>query len=132
MIVDASVAVKWLIREEGDERARALLDRIDLMAPSLIHVEVANVIWRKRRRGELDDRRDLLALPASLASLVQGVDEVALLPRALELAFMLDHAIYDCVYLALAEASGDVFVTADDAFRRKVERTPLAPLVVAL
>ncbi len=103
-----------------------------MRAPSFIHVEVANVIWRKRRRGELTDARALLTLPDQLASLIQSIDELAFLPRALELAFMLDHAIYDCVYLALAEAMGDLFITADDAFRRKVEQTSLAPLVIAL
>lgn len=52
--------------------------------------------------------------------------------RALELALALDHAIHDCMYLALAEAEDDVLITADDAFRRKVERTEPARHVRAL
>jgi predicted nucleic acid-binding protein len=31
----------------------------------------------------------------------------------------LDHPVYDCLYLALAEAEGDVLLTADAAFERK-------------
>jgi predicted nucleic acid-binding protein len=45
MIIDASVAVKWITEEENSDRARLLLRRLDLLAPTLIHAEVANAIW---------------------------------------------------------------------------------------
>jgi predicted nucleic acid-binding protein len=34
-------------------------------------------------------------------------------PRASKMSFQLDHPIYDCVYLALAERESAVFATAD-------------------
>ncbi len=105
-----------------------------LRAPPLLLTEVGNAIWKKLRRGDLTERFDLLARHAELQDLVEivGGRDAELATRAFELSLMLDHAIYDCVYLAMAEADGELLVTADAGFRRKLERTPLAPLVVPL
>ena len=58
LVIDASVAVKWLLPEDGREEALRLQDlyqdeKIDLIAPSLLGVEVANVLWKRARRGDL-------------------------------------------------------------------------------
>lgn len=134
MIIDASVAVKWFIPEADSDRAIALVADRRLRAPPLLLTEVGNAIWKKLRRGDLTERFDLLARHAELQDLVEivGGRDAELATRALELSLMLDHAIYDCVYLAMAEADGELLVTADAGFRRKLERTPLAPLVVPL
>lgn len=124
MIVDASVAVKWLFKEDHSDTASALLARPDLMAPSLIHAEVANAIWTKRRRGELMDDSELTMLPDKLASILQTVDEMPMIQHALTLAFALDHPVYDCVYLALAEALDQELVTADMRFKNKLSGYP--------
>jgi predicted nucleic acid-binding protein len=39
-----------------------------------------------------------------------------LLPAALDLALSVDQTVYDCLYLALAEARDGVMVTADRRF----------------
>jgi predicted nucleic acid-binding protein len=39
VVVDASVALKWLVEEEGSPAAARLLDGPALLAPTLIHVE---------------------------------------------------------------------------------------------
>lgn len=120
MIVDASVAVKWLVEEEDSDIARALLGRVDLIAPTLIHAEVANAIWKKRRRGELSDDPELAALPDMLASVLQTMDETPMIGLALAIALELGHPIYDCIYLAVAETLDQELVTADDRFRKRV------------
>jgi predicted nucleic acid-binding protein len=51
---------------------------------------------------------------------------------ALELSLDLEHAIYDCYFLAAGEAHGSFLVTADHAFVTKVRGTRLAPLVLQL
>ena len=52
VVVDASVALKWVIQEDGSEAAEALLRQEPLLAPDLLIVECANVLWVKtRRRG---------------------------------------------------------------------------------
>ncbi len=135
MIIDASVVVKWFAKGEDDaEVAFALIGDHQLRAPSLLLTEVGNALWKRLRRGEYSETLDLLARHAELPQVVEIIDENAneLVVRAMELALQLDHPIYDCVYLALAEREDDVLVTADDAFRRKVEATEYARHVRAL
>ena len=53
-VVDASVAVKWLVTEKfSDEAARLLKDGSTLVAPELVFAEAANALWALRRRGEI-------------------------------------------------------------------------------
>ena len=46
-----------------------------------------------------------------------------LLPEALDLAVALDQTVYDCLYLALAEARDSVMVTADRRFHAAVSES---------
>ena len=55
LVVDAGVAVKWLVAEEGSDAAdRLLANDDDLYAPRLMASEVANALWRKVRLGEIE------------------------------------------------------------------------------
>ena len=56
-VVDASVAVKWLVVEEDTEVAQEVAaSGHDLHAPRLMASEVANTVWHKARAGEIDHR----------------------------------------------------------------------------
>jgi predicted nucleic acid-binding protein len=131
LIIDASVAVKWLVVEEDSASAIALIGRPDLRAPTLIQAEVANAIWRKRRRGELHDDPELSTLPGRLSDIIALEDETSVISRALELALATHHPVYDFVYLALAEALDDVVLTADRRFLRALADHGLAARVEA-
>jgi len=120
VIIDASVAFKWIFVEDGSEAASALLGRDDLLAPNLLLAEIGNALWKKGMRGELGDADAYAVQLAITRSLVTIADEGEVMPRALEMALDLEHPIYDCVYLALAESLDDVLITADTRFGRKV------------
>lgn len=51
LIVDASVAAKWVLDEAGSDEARALLTQT-VAAPDLIYAEVFNAVHKRVRRGE--------------------------------------------------------------------------------
>lgn len=51
-IVDASIAVKWVVEEPDSSPAAALLDH-DLVVPDLFFSECANILWKKLRCGDL-------------------------------------------------------------------------------
>ena len=51
-MIDASVALKWVLDEPGQEAADALLEE-ELIAPSLWLLEAANALWRRAQRGEI-------------------------------------------------------------------------------
>jgi predicted nucleic acid-binding protein len=123
LVIDASIAIKWVIGETGTEAALSLRRRAKLIAPELLVAECANVLWKKVRRNELSRDEALLA-----ARLLQGADlellpTRSLLEAAAMIAIELDHAAYDCVYLALAAANNCRFVSADERLLRKVRQS---------
>ena len=122
MVIDASVALKWLVPEPDSESARAWIGRTELLAPALIHIEAANVLWRLVRRGDILDEGAAPRL-ALLPSLVRTIDDAPLVRLAFDLAVQLGHPVYDCVYLAAAEALDDELLTADARFVKALEGT---------
>ena len=125
MIIDASVAFKWIFVEEGSDAATLLIGRDDLIAPSLLLAEIGNALWKKGRAGEIEDHAAFASQVGIVASMVQTVDEADVVPRALDIALAIDHAIYDCIYLALAEQLDRELVTADRKFVAKLVDHPL-------
>lgn len=118
IVVDASVVVKWFTVEPLHEEARGLLLGDDqLLAPDIVTVEVANALWAKVGRGEIGQAASARAV-ATLAAGGQPQlrPSTPLVPRAFELARRLDHPVYDCLYLALAEQRDATLVTADKRF----------------
>jgi predicted nucleic acid-binding protein len=113
-IVDASVALCWFATEAETAFANRLIAAaVDLVAPSLMLVELANGLWKKTRRGEMS--ADLAA--AGLREIRRFVPQIVnlsdLAEAALALARELDHSVYDFVYLALARRRGAPLVTSD-------------------
>jgi predicted nucleic acid-binding protein len=115
LIVDASVAVKWLAEETGskDARARGNGDE-ELIAPELVIAEVGNAFWKKCRDGILGRAQaadGLRQLPRLFHRLHP---DTTLSERALEIAHGARHPIYDCFYIALAERENAPLITADE------------------
>lgn len=131
-VVDASVALKWVLVEPDTPLAQAVLFH-PLVAPDWWRIEVANGLWKAMERGQidLDEAREGLARFADAP--VETEDAVGLLDEALILAERLQHAVYDCLYLALAIRRGTTMVTADGKFMKALRHEPeLARSVVML
>lgn len=121
-VVDASIAVKWVVTEEGTPEAVSLLGIPGLAAPDLLIPECSNILWKKVRRSELTPDEAMMAARILQHADVEIYPMRQLLETATRLALDLDHAAYDCIYLALAVSNGWRFVTADDKFLRKVRQ----------
>ncbi len=133
LVVDASVAVKWLVAEEDSESANRLAAGAeDLHAPRLMASEVANTLWRKARLGEIGrDRAGVLMAALTEMPVRWNVDET-LCADAVRLALALDRPVYDCVYLALAHRVGAQVITADVRFANALAMTEHGGSVVTL
>lgn len=118
LICDASVVLKWFkFENETDvDRARTILEaneqgKIQLVEPDLVYLEIANVLT-------LTKTWPIEAVWKSLKS-VQGLQwriqktGGKLLDTAVKVARDNQIAIYDAVYLALAEMENGTLVTAD-------------------
>jgi len=112
LVIDASVAIKWVIEEHGTAEALSLR-RHRLFAPELLVAECANVLWKKTRRSELTPKEAGLAARLLQRADIELAPMRALLEPATELAIAMDHPAYDCTYLALAESLACDLVTAD-------------------
>ncbi len=117
LVVDASVAVKWFVREVHAEAAMRILDsNHELIAPDLIWAEFGNVLWKRRRRGEIT----LVTARAILLDFkrfpIATMPVAPLVEAALEIADRLRRSVYDSLYLALAEHRECRLVTADRRF----------------
>ena len=123
LVIDASVAVKWVVEEPRTQDALALLGRARLTAPDLLVPECANILWKKVQRSELSIEEAMVA-----ARLLQGAEVElrptrSLLEATARLAIELAHPAYDCVYLALALQDQCRFVTADERLLRKIAKS---------
>ena len=130
IVVDTSVATKWIVTEPGHEVAIALLETsFDIVAPDLLLPEISNVLRRKVRLGEISTDQAQLGIAAVRASIQSFISSVQLADEALRLSEQLDHSPYDCFFLAAALGRG-VLVTADDVFRRKCSAAGFGQAVV--
>lgn len=130
-VLDASVAVRWVVPERGSEEAAELLvEAIGWVAPRLLLVESAAALRRKIVAGELAAEQGLQALEALLQAVADGVvrlaDDEEIVPSAVTLALTLAHKVPDCVYLALAEREGLGLVTADRRLHELARRRGVA------
>ena len=120
LVIDASIAIKWVIEEEGTPQALTLRRKARLLAPELLVAECANILWKKARRNELSREEALLAARLLQTAAIELVPTRSLLAAATRIAIELDHPAYDCLYLALAIENDCRFVTADERFLRKL------------
>jgi predicted nucleic acid-binding protein len=120
LVIDASIAVKWVVEEDGTSEALTLRLRAKLIAPELLAAECANILWKKVQRDELSKDQAFLAARVLQAADIEFLPTRSLLEAATRIAVELDHPAYDCIYLALAAERDCRFVTADERFVRKL------------
>lgn len=111
-VVNASVAIKWVIEEPGSGAALGLRQH-QLFAPDLLAPECANILWKKVRRGELTAEEAGLAARLLAPAEVELEPTLHLMEQGARPRHRARHPAYDCVYLALAETQSCAFVTAD-------------------
>jgi predicted nucleic acid-binding protein len=121
IVIDASVIVKWFVREPDSSAALALSGET-LAAPSIWITEVANVLWDYTRRGELSLQEAAIRVSRLKLATITSVAPEIDIDQAFALASEVSHAIYDCLYLAVAVRENAVMITADARFARAVRR----------
>lgn len=124
-VVDASVILKWVLGEEREaERNKALgllnawvEGRAELLAPDLWVYEVGNFLGRQLPGQALEKMKLLFNLKFS---------SIALTENMIRLCFdwMAEKGVtfYNASYLAVAEETKSILVTADAKFAEKMSR----------
>jgi len=134
-VVDSSVALKWVLPEADSAKAIRLRDAYkngihEMLAPGIFLSEIANGLASSERQGRIKTGEATVFLHDIIRAAPTLHPTPPLLLRAIEVAVATRRAVYDCVYLALAESEGCELVTADDHFARGLR--PAYPFIVSL
>jgi predicted nucleic acid-binding protein len=132
-VLDASVAIKWVIVEPDSNRATRLREDCrnaihDLIAPESFAIECAYSLTKKQRQRLLPDARalwDEIMLDAPAFAPI-----LTLADRALDISIQARHNFYDCLYVALAEREGCDLLTADAKLVTNLQ--PAFPFITSL
>ncbi len=107
-VLDASVAISWLLIDESNvpsERALARLEQEDAAVPTIFWAEVANALWVAERRERLT-KDDIAAALAALMLLpvvvARGGSDLEFAAMATEVSRRHAIAVYDSYYLLTA------------------------------
>lgn len=133
-VVDTSVVIKWYIEGEPDsDSARRLLIGVPHFAvPDLMFAEVANVLWKKVRHGEITEKRAMAITELLQDGPFEIYSDYELMPEALRIAVKYSITSYDASYVALAIELGVEFATTDRKLSQKLHNTPAAAYVTLL
>jgi predicted nucleic acid-binding protein len=120
VVVDASLATKWVVEESHSVEALSLLSQWSshgtyVLAPIFLVFEIVNAIYKRVFRGQLTPEEARSALATMLRVNIRLNHNSGLHARALELASQFGRpSAYDAHYLALAEREGCELWTADE------------------
>ncbi len=134
-VLDSSVAVKWVLPEVDSARALQLLDDYaqgihELIAPDIFMPEVANALASAERQGRIKPGEAGQLLRDVIRNTPVIIPSTPYLPRAVEVSIADRQAVYDCLFLALAEHEPCEMVSADDLFIRKMR--PKFPFLLGI
>ena len=122
IIIDASVAAKWVlpsVDEPLTDQAFELIARyakkdIEFIVPDFFWVEMGNLLWKAARlkRWSTDDATTALATLEEYQ--FPTIPSKSVIDLALVIATSFDRTVYDSVYVALAVDTKSQLVTADE------------------
>jgi predicted nucleic acid-binding protein len=136
-VLDASIAIKWVLPETDSIKAVSLRDEFrnnvrHFIAPDTFPVEVAHALTRAERRGLIQQNEARIKLSDVFTTAPDLHPYLPLLPRAVELSSQVRLGVYDCLYVALAEQEQCELLSADvrmvSHFRGQFQVTLLANL----
>lgn len=130
LVIDASVALKWVVEEQGSDEAASLLaglaaGSLSLAAPDHLIGEVGNGL-RKRVAQHVLSGSDAVAAMASIADLgLELVSDPDRWFRCLAVALDWQLTTYDALYVLLARDLDAELITADIRVAAAAERHSL-------
>jgi predicted nucleic acid-binding protein len=128
VVVDASVAAKWVLPDVDEPFYREALrladsftaGRIEFIVPDLFWIEMGSVLWKAKRSSRISSREFQESLAILDSQEFKSAPTKPLLTRSLSIAVEFNRSVYDSAYIALAEANFTVMVTADEKLANAV------------
>jgi predicted nucleic acid-binding protein len=135
LVLDSSVAFKWVVPETDTDKALRLRDDArggvhELLAPDVFPIEVGHALTRAERQTRLAVGAGWTLWQSVMSETLALHPALPLMPRAYAISAAARIGIYDCLYVALAEQQGCSFVTADTRLLTNLQAQ--FPFLVAL
>jgi predicted nucleic acid-binding protein len=119
LVIDSSVALKWILRdEEALAEADLLLQdlltgKLTFSVPTLFDYEITNVLKVAVARDRISELNAQLALEKFGLYTIERVNFLPLQDATFKLAVKHNRSAYDSAYVALAQTRGVWFFTGD-------------------
>jgi predicted nucleic acid-binding protein len=132
-VLDSSVALAWLLPDEGSKATDVLADRLEqepVHVPAIWALEVGNALLMAQRRARIKDE-ELARFVSALSALPIDVDPAAstsALPAVLAIARELGLTAYDAAYIELAKRLSLPLASLDAKLRQACARADVAVL----
>jgi predicted nucleic acid-binding protein len=129
LVIDASVALKWRLRdEEATSQADALLEdslagKLELLTPTLFDYEIANALRVAVTRQRLSEQDAAAALDDFAQYTIVRYDFTGIARLTFHVSGQYQRSAYDSAYLALAQSQGVWFFTGDKRLFNAVGHT---------
>jgi predicted nucleic acid-binding protein len=128
VVLDASVALKWYLADEGDSAEaldllkRHISDNLEIIAPALLQYEVINGLMVAGKRGRIREEVIISAIEGFLNLDLRFMGTSGHYSRVVKFCKVYNRSAYDASYLALAEAEQIPFITADERLYSAVKK----------
>ena len=127
VVLDTSVAANIVLQTPAAAGLIAELEQAQLvLAPTLLHSEIANTLWKQVRFGQLGHDDAIGLYHDGIALVDEFVPDQELAIQALSLAVKHQHPAYDMLFVALAQRFGCTLLTVDSkliTIARKIDAT---------
>jgi predicted nucleic acid-binding protein len=120
-VIDASVALKSVLNEQGSDKAQVLFEEFrqglhSLIAPDIFRVEIAHALTRAERKKIIPVGHAAILFDDVIVQPPEFFDTAPLMAKAIEISSQTRTSVYDALYLCLAFEHNCEVVTADLKF----------------
>lgn len=123
IVVDSSVALKWVKLDEAERKEALLLYRNHIagkekiIVPNFLFIEAANALATKSHTNQKDIKEGLMFLFDANLDIAKEDDKILL--QAAKLAKKHETSVYDMLYAVVARKNKTRLITADENFVKK-------------
>lgn len=121
VVLDTSVVVKWFAQEKNSDKAATLLNEIvksklHPILPEIILAEIANAL-RYNKNFQKEETEEIINKFLQLEVSFVPIEKI--IQETIATAYQLNLAIYDTLFVTLAEQLDIVLITADYLHHKK-------------
>lgn len=114
LVLDTSAAISIVLQTAQAPVLMAILEQADrVIAPSLMHSELGNTLWKAVRFSGLDTAQAMNHYEDAIALVDEFILDESLMRLAIRNAVLHTHPVYDMVFVAAAQQHGCSLLSVD-------------------